>query len=271
MSQASSAQQRRDLSATQPHVETVEAACRDKPDDQAPNISSGERLLSLVAGSAITLLGLRRGKLLVTGLGASLLYRGYTQHCHLYDSLGIDTSRHDHSTGVAAQQGYRVEQAVLINRPAEELFNQWRDLESLPTRMRHVTRVAELDDKKSRWTIKGPLGNTLEWDAEIVNERPHELIAWQSLPNSDVDTAGSVHFLELPHNRGTVVRVALKYNPPAGKVGAWLATIFGDGLEQRLSSDLRRFKSMAEAGEAPTVHGQPQGATQPATQSSWRD
>lgn len=261
MNQASQATEYQDLGFGEPHVETADQAWCDQPDRRIQNISSGERLLTLAAGSALTMLGLRRGRLLVTGLGAALLYRGYTQHCSLYEALGISTAGHDHRAGVKAQQGRRVEQAILINHPAPELYEDWRNLEALSERLRHVTRVEVLDDKRSRWTIQGPLGNTLHWDAEIVNDRPNELIAWQSLPGGDVDTAGSVHFQELPHERGTIVRVSLKYNPPAGKVGAWIASVLGDGMEQRLAADLRQFKSSVEAGETPTIQGQPQGAT----------
>jgi len=97
---------------------------------------------------------------------------------------------------------------------------------------------------------------SVEWDAEVVNERFGELIAWQSLPGSDVNTAGSVHFTPAPGNRGTEVRVTLKYDPPAGKLGGWLASLFGEEPGQQVRADLRRFKQLAEAGEIPAVKSQ---------------
>ncbi len=81
----------------------------------------------------------------------------------------------------------------------------------------------------------------------------------RSLPGSQVDTAGSVHFKPLGKDRGTVVKVSLKYDPPGGKVGAAIAWLFGKGVEQQLDDDLRRFKSVMETGESPTIQGQSRG------------
>jgi uncharacterized membrane protein len=97
------------------------------------------------------------------------------------------------------------------------------------------------------------VGRTVEWDAEIIEDRENEMIAWRSLPGSAVDTAGSIHFKEQSHNRGTQVTVSLKYDPPAGKLGAWLATFTGDGLAQKLAADLRDFKRTMETGELPVA------------------
>jgi uncharacterized membrane protein len=98
----------------------------------------------------------------------------------------------------------------------------------------------------------------VEWDAEIFNDRENEVIAWRSLEGSKVDTAGSVHFKSLGNDRGTAVTVSLKYNPPAGKVGAWAATLLGDNPTRMIADDLRRFKQSMESGELPTA-GAPSG------------
>ena len=55
------------------------------------------------------------------------------------------------------------------------------------------------------------------------------------------------------------MRVVLKYDPPAGRIGATLARLLGQAPEQQIREDLRRFKQMMEAGEAPTTEGQPAG------------
>ena len=64
-----------------------------------------------------------------------------------------------------------------------------------------------------------------------------------------VDTAGSVHFSPVPGGRGTEVRVELKYDPPAGKVGAAAARWLGESPEQQIENDLNEFKRLMEAGE----------------------
>jgi uncharacterized membrane protein len=171
----------------------------------------------------------------------------------MYGALGMDTAHHNAATAVPAQQGYKVEESVTINRPREELYRYWRDVENLPRVMRHLKSVAPLDERRSRWVARGPLDTSVSWEAEIFNERENEMIAWRSLEGSQVETAGSVHFEALPHNRGTRVRVSLKYNPPAGKVGANIAAVLGDGVESQVREDLRRFKSTMEAGEVATA------------------
>ena len=69
---------------------------------------------------------------------------------------------------------------------------------------------------------------TVEWDAEITEERPNELLAWRSLPGSQIENSGSVRFKKAPADRGTEVHVSLKYEPPAGKARAALAKLFGE-------------------------------------------
>jgi uncharacterized membrane protein len=232
----------------------------------AMNVSDLERLLSALAGGGLIAAGALRGSFSGVGLmliGGSLVYRGVSGHCMLYQALGIDTAGYDNpAVGVRAQHGFRYEQSLVVQKSPEDLFRYWRRFENLPQVMHHLTSVSQDDERRSHWVAEGPLGKKVEWDAEIINERPNELIAWRSLPGSEMDCAGSVHFEELPANRGTVVRVSLKYDPPGGQVGASLASLLGAGLEQRVDDDLERFKQMMEAGEVATVENQPRGACQ---------
>jgi uncharacterized membrane protein len=85
------------------------------------------------------------------------------------------------------------------------------------------------------------------------------MIGWRSLPGSDIDAAGSVHFTKAPGDRGTEVKVELQYLPPGGVVSALIAKLFGEEPEQQVREDLRHLKEILEAGEIPTVEGQPQG------------
>jgi uncharacterized membrane protein len=226
------------------------------------NVSDTERLISLAGGAALVGYGLTcRGLagVILPLLGGSLVLRGVTGSCLGYRALGVNTNRDSNRHGVTAGHGFKVEEAVTVNKPAKELFALWRQFDRLPRFMEHLKEVKMLGDGKSHWVAKAPLGLSVEWDAEIVNERVGELIAWQSLPGSDVNTAGSVHFTPAPGNRGTEVRVTLKYDPPAGKLGGWIASLFGEEPSQQVRADLRRFKQIAEAGETPSVKGQPSG------------
>jgi uncharacterized membrane protein len=115
--------------------------------------------------------------------------------------------------------------------------------------MRHLQTVDDLGDGRSRWKTTGPAGMEVEWEATIIADVPGEVITWRSLENSDVDNAGAVRFEAAPGNRGTIVKVNIHYNPPAGVVGATLAKLFGEEPEQQLDDDLRRFKQVLEVGE----------------------
>jgi uncharacterized membrane protein len=226
----------------------------ERQETQASRINVGdiERWTSLIGGGALALLGLSRrslGGLGLAALGGALAYRGATGHCPMYGALGFSTAeRRGPVTSIPAGHGVRVETSVTINRPREELYQFWRSLDNLPRIMRHLKSVRIVSPTRSHWIAKGPMGTSFEWEAEIHTERPNELISWRSLPDAQVDMAGSVHFLPTPGGLGTELRVLLKYDPPAGKIGAEVAKLLGDGPEEEIAEDLRRFKRALEAG-----------------------
>lgn len=225
--------------------------------DNGVNVHDIERLISLAGGGAAALYGLQRGSLVLTALGGSLLYRALSGHCPLYSALGVNTADgHTPAASVAADAGVKVVRAFTVNRPAEELYRHWRNLEGLPRFMKHLKSVTEKGDR-SHWVAYGPAGTEVSWDAEIINEEPNRLIAWRSLEGSTIATAGSVQFRPAPAGRGTEIVVTLKYDPPGGKLGSWLAWLFGEEPSLQVRDDLRRFKQLAEAEEIPTTQGQP--------------
>lgn len=243
-----------------------DSACSQR---RAANVHYYERIASLAAGAALTAFGLfraQRGRLPLAALGAASMWRGLTGQCSVYRALGIDTQcgngperGESSATVIPAQTGEKIEQSVTIARSAGDLYAQWHKLTNLPKIMHHLKSVDVNADGTSHWTAEGPLGRSVEWDAEVINQREPEIIAWQSRPGGTVDVAGSVRFDELPHKRGTKVTVSLKYSPPAGTVGAWLAWLLGADPAASIADDLRNFKRIMEAGELPTTAGQPSG------------
>jgi uncharacterized membrane protein len=149
---------------------------------------------------------------------------------------------------VPHDEGFKIEKSVIVRRPAAELYQFWRNFENLPRFMNHLKSVSA-NGQRSHWVARGPLGKGVEWDAEIINEIPAEVIGWRSLDGADVPNAGSVHFKELNSSSGTEVRVVMKYSPPAGAVGALVAALFGENPEQQLNDDLSRFKEVMETGQ----------------------
>ena len=169
--------------------------------------------------------------------------------------------------GIEDDDSIQVRKTIIINRPAEDIYRFWRDFRNLPRVMDHLESVQELDDKRSRWVTKGPAGKHIEWEAEITEERPDELIAWRSLEGSSVENSGSVWFEPATGGRGTLVRVELDYRPPAGRFGAIIAKLLGEEPELQVDEDLRRLKQLMEIGEIITTEGQPAGRAQ---STSWK-
>jgi uncharacterized membrane protein len=215
----------------------------------------------MVGGGSLVLYGLSRESLAGVGLallGGALVYRGVTGHCSLYESLGVSTApRRGRATAVPAGQGVRLETRVTINRTPSELFRFWRNFANLPRFMSHLEAVDVRDNRRSHWVARGPMRRPVSWDAEVYNERPDEMIAWRSLPGSQVETAGSVHFYPTPGGRGAEVHVNMKYNPPGGKLGVGVAWLFGQSAEQEIAEDLQRFQRIMETGEIPAGTGHP--------------
>jgi uncharacterized membrane protein len=150
---------------------------------------------------------------------------------------------------LSADAGVFVEHVVTINRPIAEVFQFWRRFDEFPRFMRHLESVEMIDGVRSHWRAKAPAGTSVEWDAEIVDERENEVIAWRSVEGSQIENRGEVRFEHAPGARGTEVRVQIEYVPPAGSVGRMIAKLFGEEPAQQLRDDLRRVKQLLETGE----------------------
>jgi uncharacterized membrane protein len=218
------------------------------------NVARSERIASALGGVVAAGYGVHRRSAatpLFLLLGGLLVYRGLSGHCELYDRLGLNTARSRGQKGVPGNRGIRVERSVEVHRPAAQVFASWRNLENLPIFMPHLKSVTCSEDGTSHWVVEGPAGTTVEWDAEIINEHPGEMLAWQSLPGADVQHAGTVRFKGLKAGRGTRLTVVLQYQPPAGPLGAAVASILGESPDRQLEKDLARFRDWIEA--EPTI------------------
>jgi len=216
------------------------------------NINDVERWLSMAAGVGLAAVGIsqrRPAGWALAGVGALLFRRGMSGHCHTYEILGLNTAGTGEDTrrALRGSAGVTVDESVTINRPISELYRFWRNLENLPRFMSHLESVEKITDTLSRWRANGPAGTEVEWNAEIINEVPDQVIGWRSIEGSDVVSAGSVNFDEVAG--GTRVRVRLQYSPPGGKVGAVVARLMGRDPATEIREDLQRFKQMVESQE----------------------
>jgi uncharacterized membrane protein len=217
-----------------------------------PSIGALERVAALTTATAVVAYGLSRRSLPGVCLAAAatpIAYRGLagewprTRNGH--------TPRAATRAALGGKRGVHVREAVRLEKPIDEVYRFWRDLENLSRFMNYLEKVTDLGSGRSRWVAKGPAGTRVEWEAEIINEVENRLIAWQSLPGGDVITAGSVNFDTVRNGRSTQVSVHFQYEPPAGRAGSLIAMAFGREPSQTVREDLRRLKQLLEAGEFP--------------------
>ncbi|WP_299759336.1 SRPBCC family protein [uncultured Pontibacter sp.] len=220
------------------------------------NVGKAERIASVVGGAVLTYLGMRKhgaGALAIAAAGGAMLYRGLTGYCPVNDAAGRDSAGHK-------DVSVEITRSLTILKPREEVYQFWRQLENLPKFMHHLNDVRQLGPKRSHWSAKVPKGiGTIEWEADIVQEEPNQVLAWRSVADSTVDNAGEVRFMDAVGGKGTVLQATISYRPPAGDVGGTIAHLLNPVFKQMVLNDLHRFKQLMEAGEVATVEGQPSG------------
>jgi uncharacterized membrane protein len=144
-----------------------------------------------------------------------------------------------------------VARAVTINKPAQELYEYFRNFANLPSFMENIERIEVLDDRRSHWVVKAPMGGSVEWDAIVTDEAPGQYIAWTSAEGAEVPNSGRVEFRDAGA-RGTVVSVTILYDPPGGTIGKVIAKMFQREPAIQARRDLNRFKQLMETGEIAT-------------------
>jgi uncharacterized membrane protein len=132
-----------------------------------------------------------------------------------------------------------------VQAPVEQVYAYWRDFSHFPSFMPDVKEVHVTGPTTSHWVVAGPLGRTVEWDAEITEDIPNRRIAWRSVGDADVDNAGAVRF----DDRGgrTAVEVSLEYSPPAGKAGELVAELLNDP-DKQVERAAESFRKVVQAG-----------------------
>lgn len=233
----------------------------DREREERVNVGPSGRLASVSLGGSLVGYGLRRrgtirGKT-AAAIGGYLVYRGVSGHCLAYSALEIDTaSRHRLEPG-ASETAVTAERSITVNAPAEELHEFWRDPERLSEIAGTYADVHRASEDSVRWTVHGPMSRTRSWKMRVVEERPGELLRWESAEAAKVPSEATVRFEPAPGDRGTEVSLRIRWDPPAGRLGAAVLERFGVVPSTVLATALRRCKSLAETGEVPTLEGNP--------------
>jgi uncharacterized membrane protein len=216
-----------------------------------------QRWVAGVGGAAILWYGLRQrgmSRWPLAALGAGLLYQGIAGD-NLLDRIPVAQDIPVVRQMTSAPTQLRIRKSLTVNRPADELYAYWHNLENLPTFMKHVKSVQDLGGGRSHWVVNVLTDMELEWDARITEDRPGEMIAWETLPEAQVQNRGYVKFI--PTARGTEVSVSIEYDPPGAMLGRFAGGAVKFIAEQQIKEEIRNFKRLMETGEIPTTDGQP--------------
>lgn len=203
------------------------------------NVGLTERFVSVFAGAILLSKGLRNPFKPGFMYGAYLTYRGFTGHCLIYDQLGIDSKK---------SQAINIRGEFVIDRPAEDVYSYWRNLNNLPGSLNHLLDVKMIDEHLSHWKTK-VLGNLLpvNWTAEIVKDEPGHLIGWRSMQDAVIQHTGRVEFEETADGLGTTLKIVLSYHPPAGGLGIGVGRLLTPYFEQFLTKEIKTFKHQIES------------------------
>lgn len=228
---------------------------------ESANVGTLERLACTLAGGLLVTGGLRKPspvRLLGAAAGADLLYRGLTGHCAIYGALGVNTAASHKSGADIAPSAPEIRRSVTIGRSTEELYRFAHDPHNLAQIVGHFAEVTPLPDGLLHWRMRGPLRNVFEWDTRI-EEQTNQSLSWETLPGSAIVSRGSMTFKPAPDSKGSEVSLFMKFEPPLGAFGAGIANWLHKVPRAVAGQTLRRFKSLVETGEIPSLGSNPSG------------
>jgi uncharacterized membrane protein len=204
------------------------------------NVGDTERILSAVGGSLLLYFVTKKHKvdsLLLLG-GGYLLYRAVSGHCPVYSTL--------QERKAAGPSNINIRTHVIVNRPKEEVYALWRNLENLPLFMKHLENVDVIDNTTSAWKLKMPAGlGDIRWEAKIVKEEYGVELSWHSVPGASIENTGKINFSSTPGN-ATRIDVMLSYRAPMGVVGERISRLFTPAFQKKVEEDIHNFKYHVE-------------------------
>jgi uncharacterized membrane protein len=233
------------MSTLNGHQEPRAAALYEK--SEVLNVSRPGRIASIVSGAMLTTSAINNiDKHPIRSLfrlitGGYLLYRGISGNCPISAAAG-------EQAGDKHARAINIRKKLIVDRPRDEVYSFWRQLDNLPLFMKHLASVETLDNTTSHWVVTGPAGiGKVEWNAEIIKDEPGRLIGWRSVEGSEIATAGRVNFRQA-FGGGTEIEVNISYRPPAGYVGHSLGWLLSGTFSRLVEKDILSFKHFLETG-----------------------
>jgi uncharacterized membrane protein len=176
----------------------------------------------------------------------------------LDEQNAVDVEDEDEVQVGAPAEALDVVRSITILDSPQHLHSIYESPAALAMIMAHFARVADRGNGQTHWTMDAPLGRTLEWDSQIVENQPGQMLSWRSMPGAELPNEGEVYFKAGPEDRGTEVKLHFRFDPPGGVIGDATMKLFHVVPQLMISKALRRFKSLAETGEIPTSNINPQ-------------
>jgi uncharacterized membrane protein len=224
-----------------PELQGASRSRRHVPELLQENWSPTARLLTGLGGAFFSSWGLTHRNpigALATVIGGGALLRS-TTNLPLKRAFGVGPS----------EKVVAINKTIEIDAPVGEVFDACNAFEIFPRFMRHVRRITRNGDGKYHWTVTGPAGVVVEWDAVVTRMVPGKLLAWRTEPGATIAHAGVMRF-DPTTNGGTRLDIRMSYRPPAGTVGHVLAKLLGADPKKQMDDDFVRLKSLLEQGKA---------------------
>ncbi|MDF9747095.1 SRPBCC family protein [Natrinema salsiterrestre] len=224
-------------------------------------LERGGRIAAVTVGGTIAALGLRRrslGGAIAALAGGWLLYRGLVGGRSEDEPVDTDAASGGGRPDAADASGaVETTRSVTIGASPDEVYERWRDPETMSRLYGGLLDVTARDEDRWNWTASGPLGATVSWDTQVVDDSPGERLRWESHENAPVSNEGQVSFREAPGDRGTKLTFRFRFEPPGGSVGTAVTKRLEIVPESLAAVVLDRFKSLVETGEMPTLERNP--------------
>lgn len=227
---------------------------------QRTNVGAVERIVSVTAGGLLIAPMIKKrslGSAVGAICGADLIWRGVTGRSPAYRALGVNTAIANKPGSQVSETAPHVTQSITIGKPPEELYAFWHEPENMSRIMPDFVKVSFTADGVSHWKMNGPGKQVFEWESRQETEDSGRKLSWQSLPGTELPNHGSVEFHPAPNSLGTEVTLRMQFDPQMGRLGAQLARVLHTIPRAIAGQTLRRFKSVMETGEIPTLEHNP--------------
>ncbi|MGW9194276.1 SRPBCC family protein [Micromonospora chersina] len=134
-----------------------------------------------------------------------------------------------------------------IDRRVADVYTFYRDFANLPRFLGDVMASEQIGPGTFRWAIRGPLGVRVHSTVRLVEERPNQLLRYETTARPGMRSDWTARFTAGSDPGRTEVHEVLR--TPFGRVGRVALTLVGKPPGAEVAANLRRLKQLLETGE----------------------